>query len=512
LASLPFHYIQSCIILGSINQLITTLANWAKNITTDQGAFSGEGHIQHQVPPSILRFATHLILFLDNNKIWQFTDAGADQSHILEAATIIQSYVVYLSTINQTEHIAFYLSFFPDLHMMYGTKKISFSTATYANFLVSNQLIHGNETKYLSLAAQYGLDTLAITSHIVDQLLDPSCENSSFTEAQQPKPDESIIQQLRWLSFDLNQSFEIIKQSNRLIRRFILAQKPQAASGTFDYLQNILPHNYLAHFSELMINSGFALNNVASLFQEDQSIDPAFIDAHPLEWEILKAKYRDTLKYRLEETNCHTREEVSNLELEIAEEFKRDFVNNHSSHLLRDIEKISKGGEIKNAIREHMALYSYVKVLKHYEEWKVLALHHSINQKPNRSQNEIQLIDTLESSSYYILKYPTGWLVDLDFTQPYIPERDEDVSKKTRATEMERIRALVIPHTFFILYELLSKTGKAKSCVELANLATDDQYKLFACFPQAELKRLLHLIRNSVINFMESHTSVSVGH
>jgi hypothetical protein len=114
LSSLPFHYVQSCIILGTIDELIDTLATWAKNMTTDQGAFSGEGHLQHQVPSSILRFAVHLILFLDNSKVWQFTEKGADQSHILKAATIIQSYVVYLSTINQTEHVAYYLSFFPD--------------------------------------------------------------------------------------------------------------------------------------------------------------------------------------------------------------------------------------------------------------------------------------------------------------------------------------------------------------------------------------------------------------
>ena len=43
LASLPFHYIQSCIILGTTDELIQKLATWAKNMTTDQGAYSGEG-------------------------------------------------------------------------------------------------------------------------------------------------------------------------------------------------------------------------------------------------------------------------------------------------------------------------------------------------------------------------------------------------------------------------------------------------------------------------------------
>jgi hypothetical protein len=89
LAYSPFHYIQSCIILGSINDLIQTLADWAKKITTDQGATFGEGIIvifqsitnlsgshQHQVPNSILRFSVHLILLLEESKVWEFRTEG----------------------------------------------------------------------------------------------------------------------------------------------------------------------------------------------------------------------------------------------------------------------------------------------------------------------------------------------------------------------------------------------------------------------------------------------------
>lgn len=34
------------------------------------------GSDRHQVPSSILRFAAHLILFLDHYKVWQFTEKG----------------------------------------------------------------------------------------------------------------------------------------------------------------------------------------------------------------------------------------------------------------------------------------------------------------------------------------------------------------------------------------------------------------------------------------------------
>jgi len=514
LSYLPFHYIQSCIILDSMDELVQTLASWAKNMTTDQGALSGEGHLQHQVPSSILRFAVHLILFLDDAKVWQFTEKGADESRVLNAATIIQSYVVYLSRINQTEHIAYYLTFLPDLHTMYRNKKIAFSTSVYANFLLSNKDILGNEIKYLNIATQYGLNTLDITSHIVEQLLDTPLNNSSVTEEQQSTFDLSMIQQLKWLSYDLNQSFEIIKQSNRLIRQFILNQRPYSASATFDYLQKILPHNYLSQVNLLTTNSAITLNNVASLFLEDQSIDPTFIDEHPREWETLRLKFNDTLRRRLEEANCQTPEEISHLELEIAEEFKHNYIHNKNSHFMQGIEKNAKGVEIKNAIREHIALYSYVRVLKYYESWKSLTHwnNSSFSNQNNlaQSQNDIQLIDNLESALYHILKYPTGWLIDAQSPSSLLPKRDEDtcVFAKTRATEMENIRALVIPHIFFILYELLTNTGKITSCVELASLATDEHYKLFSCFPQDELKRLLHLIRNSIITVMESKSMV----
>lgn len=85
----------------------------------------------------------------------------------------------------------------------------------------SNQLVIGNERKYLEIAAQYGLDTLDITSHIVEQFLDSFEEPRASSETEMQHFDQSTITQLRWLSYDLNQSFEIIVQSNRLIRRFI---------------------------------------------------------------------------------------------------------------------------------------------------------------------------------------------------------------------------------------------------------------------------------------------------
>lgn len=74
----------------------------------------------------------------------------------------------------------------------------------------------------MKIATDFGLNSNEITSHIVEQYLDSSEYNkNNNNEQQQSNFEVSIIEQLRWLSFDENQSFEIIRQSNRLIRRFI---------------------------------------------------------------------------------------------------------------------------------------------------------------------------------------------------------------------------------------------------------------------------------------------------
>jgi hypothetical protein len=72
----------------------------------------------------------------------------------------------------------------------------------------------------LQLATDNGLDCLTITSHIVDRILDCPYPQS-LLEDQKVNYDNSLIEQLKWLSYDLNQGIEIIKQSNKLIRRFI---------------------------------------------------------------------------------------------------------------------------------------------------------------------------------------------------------------------------------------------------------------------------------------------------
>jgi hypothetical protein len=227
---------------------------------------------------------------------------SADSTRGQHAAAIIQSYVVYLSSIGATDLIAYYVSLFPDLYTVHHTRKALVCISTYATFLMryaafrcvifvsvlffsfvlfylfvclfiylfccffffclllfvcfflfvlilflllfhqlfllsffclfvllllvgggllcSDPAVIGRERDLLRLAADYGLDCTAITAHIVEHICDVPLPDH-LSEEQILQFDNSLIEQLKWLSYDLNQSFEIIKQSNKLIRKFI---------------------------------------------------------------------------------------------------------------------------------------------------------------------------------------------------------------------------------------------------------------------------------------------------
>jgi len=590
LASSPFHYIQSCIILSSYNELIRTLATWAKNIVPDLGIITPEGvfiqdivkmkthntdvqqpsiHDIPRAPSSILRFGVHFIIYLDKHGIWQFTKKGSEQVNILNAATIFQAYTTYLSTLNQFKLIPYYLSFFPNLYVCYRNKKILFSTSTYATLLMRNPRVIGHEEEYLKIAEQYGLDVLGITTHMVEHFFDSSENDVSkyndYNETSESKikngeennnnnnnnnnknndgnfnVDENnnydsnnnnsnkiknklleeelsfdllLIQQLKWLTFDKNQSYEIIKQSNRLIRRFIVNKRPQSVSATYTYLREKFP-NYLINIEKWITKPGLTLNNVENLFDTNDQINPAFIDEKQLVTSIdLNQLYLDTLRLRLIEGNYTTQEEISDLENQVIQEIKQDCRNRMIS-LPRDLKNNEKGVDIKNAIREHLSFFSYLEILKNNEIWKGISIKlrvedqfswTSIDDKLSKlTQNDMQLLQKLETDMYQILKSPSGWLSDIPSSYPeqtQIKDRD-DIERLERNRQIKAIKSFVIPQIFFILHQLFSETGKISSCVDLAYLATDARYNLLPCFPVEEVKKLMLLISKSEVKEME---------
>lgn len=492
-AAAPFRYVQQCIVLDRLDELMATMAQWAKALTTDQGAFCGHGPHPHVVPKSVLRFAVHLLLFLEASNVWQYRRGeGEDASKRAQnAAAIIQSYVVHLSALNETSLIAYYVSLFPDLYTLHNTRKVHICTSTYATFLMSNPSVIGREREALRLAAEHGLDTVAITAHIVEQICDVAFP-STLSEEQRTQFDMSLIEQLKWLSYDLNQSFEIIKQSNKLIRRFILQNRHRSAQRTYDYLSSILPHNYLENVREMLHSARpFSVDSIATLFLAPSTPSSAH-STSPL-WEQKRAQFQERLQQRLEEINDPSL--YDSIFEQAREEFLQGLDESQCALLNEDATRNARGIGVQNAIREHISLFAYLKALKLYDEWKESA-------SLRNSQNDFKLTIDLEASLFHLLKYPTGWLQD--YASPFHRFLSQDALGQQREEEISAIRTRAIPQVFFLLFEVLTTSGKPDQCVELVNLATDEQFKLFSCFPKDDLKRFLGLIRLNLILAMEN--------
>jgi hypothetical protein len=583
----PYHYIQTSIILSLYDELVETLAIWARKIvldlgtvagegeliqnlaaqsqhlevlrenstlckkeeglaqslstlatilTVDQGALFVEGSVQHRVPTSILRFAVHLIMYLDRHGIWQFTAHEddvyeVDGDNVLNAAAIFQAYASYLSTIGQLKLVPFYLSFFPNLTVPYNvkilckgeasatvSKKILFSTSTYATLLLRDPQVVGKEAEYLKIARDHGLDTLAIMTHIVDLLLDSFDEHQknyvSMDEKELEIVDQNLINLLRWLSYDEKQSFEILKQSNRLIRKFLVNNRPRSAKATFTYLEERLSSNYRSTLEQWICTPNLTLNNVAALFHPKNQNNPAFFNGKPLVNSVdLKQKFIDALTQIKTEAGIKTAEEMRDIERKILFDIKREFIDNNEANLEHEMEKYILGVEIQNSIREHLSLYYYLHVLKLFEEWTALTIKYSFVQfSPNEeamtklSQNDVQLMVELESNLDKILKCNSGWLLDPPSSAPkYTYEEPFSIEMRvTRTREIRMIRTMVIPNALAILHDIFSYTGKITSCIELANLATDDQYKLLNSFPKEDSSDLIRVILRSQVKDMET--------
>jgi hypothetical protein len=357
-------------------------------------------------------------------------------------------------------------------------------------------------------------------THIVDLLLDSFEDNKKYYDSLDDKEleilDGNLIHQLKWLSYDEKQSFEILKQSNRLVRKFLVNDRPRSAKATFTYLEERLNCNYRTTIEQWISNPNYTLNNVGTLFQPNNQKSPAFINGKPLSnYADLKQKFIEARTLILSETvEFRTPEEIHELEMNIIEDLKREFVDNKNEENI-DPEMKNKilGVEIQNSIREHLALYSYLQVLKLFEEWTILSnklsfVQFSSNEKAmsKLSQNDVQLMADLESSLYKILKCsPAGWL--LDPPSPISQNgREDDFSMEmrlARVNEIEKIRLVVIPNAFAILHDIFSYTGKITSCIELADLVADVQYKFKRCFPEQILTDLMNIITKSQVKEIE---------
>ncbi|XP_045478913.1 nuclear pore complex protein Nup107 [Harmonia axyridis] len=197
----PEHIIQKLLILDEINQLVRVLDEWVNDT---------------KVSTTFLRFATHLVLFLD--QIGQLNSRD-----IVE--TCIEQYGKRLWEMGETRLVAFYLS----------KVNINLQTCLYAKCL--QEILDNDERKeVLKFAEDFELDVFKITKKIVENVRNIPQEMESHVDLMNKLTETDLlkISSLDWVLFYEEQRKEALIQSNAMIFTFLTLSKIDAAQLAFN--------------------------------------------------------------------------------------------------------------------------------------------------------------------------------------------------------------------------------------------------------------------------------------
>uniref|UniRef100_A0A8C0HF06 Nuclear pore complex protein n=1 Tax=Chelonoidis abingdonii TaxID=106734 RepID=A0A8C0HF06_CHEAB len=193
-----YHVIQKFIILGDVDGLMDEFNKW---LYKDRSVLPGH----------LLRFMTHLILF--------FRTVGLQTKEEV-SVEILKTYIQRLVSEKHTDLIAFYVSHLPQ----------ELAVAQYAVFLED---VTETEQRHhcLELAKEAGLDVATITKTVVENIRKK--DTGEFThhdlalDTGTTEEDRLKIDVIDWLVFDPAQRAEALKQSNAIMRKFLVYKVPQ---------------------------------------------------------------------------------------------------------------------------------------------------------------------------------------------------------------------------------------------------------------------------------------------
>ncbi|KAM9705159.1 nuclear pore complex protein Nup107 [Menidia menidia] len=198
-----YHIIQKFIILGDLDGLLEEFSDW---LTASK-----------PLPSHLLRFMTHLVLF--------FRTLGLALKEEL-CVDVLKAYVSLLIRDQETELVASYV----------GQLPAEVATSQYAAFL---ETITQPELRpqCLELATNAGLDVSAITRLVVETVRDRGdtefVSHTQTLDTGTTKEDQRKIDVIDWLLFDPAHRAEALKQSNAIMRMFLVLQKHDAAKAVF---------------------------------------------------------------------------------------------------------------------------------------------------------------------------------------------------------------------------------------------------------------------------------------
>uniref|UniRef100_A0A8K9V089 Nuclear pore complex protein n=1 Tax=Oncorhynchus mykiss TaxID=8022 RepID=A0A8K9V089_ONCMY len=200
-----YHIIQKLVILGDLDGLLEEFSNWLTRSPA--------------LPPHLLRFMTHLVLFYRSLGMQLKEEVSVD---------VLKAYISLLMREKHVDLIAFYVSHLPP----------DLATAQYALFLEEVTEAEQRQ-RCLELAREAGLDVAAVTKMVVENIrerdteefahhdLTPALDTGTSAE------DQRKIDVIDWLVFDPAQRAEALKQSNAIMRKFLACKKHQAAKVVF---------------------------------------------------------------------------------------------------------------------------------------------------------------------------------------------------------------------------------------------------------------------------------------
>lgn len=201
-----YHIIQKYIILGDIDGLMDEFQDWLTKC-------------KFQLPPHLLRFMTHLVLFLWNLGIPTKEDV---------CMSILKSYIEFLIGMKYIDLIAFYVRHLPQ----------QLGIAQYSAFLETVTETEQRK-RCLDLAREAGLDAAAVTKSVVENIRKRDAKDfthhdlSPSLDTATTKEDQMKINVIEWLMFDPSQRAEALIQSNAIMRKFLASKKYEAAKEVF---------------------------------------------------------------------------------------------------------------------------------------------------------------------------------------------------------------------------------------------------------------------------------------
>lgn len=193
-----FHVFQKYLILGDVDGLLSSFKEYL-----------GSSNVH------LIRFMAHLVLF--------FRTIGAHTEEDICIEVLIR-YIEVLIETKQFDLVALYTTQLPP----------NTQVKIYAKFLQESE-VKDDKDKYLQLAEEAGLDIGQITKTVVENIREKEDESvydlenaSSLSNIEHQK-----IAAVEWLTYDISQRAEAVKQANAITRSFLAAKKLEAAQQVF---------------------------------------------------------------------------------------------------------------------------------------------------------------------------------------------------------------------------------------------------------------------------------------